>query len=386
MVAIMPIIILLIALLAYFAWRSHQRAVQMWGAVAADLGLNFQVGGGISRPVLTGTVGGLPVRIDTYVQRSGRNSTTYTRYRVMYPHLGFEFQLRREGAFAAITKLFRAQDVEVGDQLFDDAFAVRTSDPNRLRQMLTPSVRTGLLRLIASYGGVVIADDNISFSKPGFESNPDRLESTIQRLAATARLLSSPDAGVGDDMVIDREQGLLDDVAGRIRQRIEAEPEDVDQRIFEVETLAAAGREAAAAERIAELERLAPADPDVIGWREALQTERVSHDNTVDVDAMAKDLFGGEDLSFETRARFNSQYADAPIRWEGRVKKVDRGHVTITVATVRNDLYGNTDVDVVIEDPGGPTRSKGDTVNIAGRLQTIDPLLRNLFVVDATLS
>jgi hypothetical protein len=233
---------------------------------------------------------------------------------------------------------------------------------------------------------VVIADDNITYSKSGFESNRDRLESTIQRLAATARLLSSPDAGVSDAMVVDRDQGLLDDVAGRIRQRIEAEPDDVDQRIFEVETLAAAGDEAAASERLTELEQLAPADPDVVGWREALETERVSHDNTVNVDALAADLFGSDDLSFETRAKFNSQYADAPIRWEGRIKRVDRGQVTITVATVNNDLYGNTEIDVVTEIPGGREPTEGENVTVSGRLDTIDPLLRNLFVADATFS
>ncbi|MDJ0497583.1 MAG: hypothetical protein QNJ89_07120 [Acidimicrobiia bacterium] len=386
MVAILPIIFLLVVLIAFLAWRSHQRTVQMWNEVARELGLGFQVGSGISRPVLTGAIGGLPVHIDTYVQRSGNNSTTYTRYRVTYPHLGFELQLKRQGAFAAITKLFGAQDVEIGDSLFDETFVVKTNNPNRLRALLTPSVRTGLLRLVASYSGVVISDDNITFSKTGFESNRDRLKSTIQRLAATARLLSSPDAGVSDDMVVDREQGLLDDVAGRIRERIEAEPDDVDQRIFEVETLAAAGREAAAAERLAELEQIAPADPDVVGWREALQTQRVSHDNTVDVDTLATDLFGGDDLSFETRAKFNTTYADAPIRWQGRVENVDRGQLTITVATVNNDLYGNTEISVVVENPSGRTRNEGETVTVSGTLETIDPLLRNLFVADATLS
>ena len=386
MAGIFPIIILLIVLIGYFAWKSHQRTIQMWRDTAAELGLAVSGGGGMSRPTLTGKISGLPVTVDTFVRRSGNSSTTYTRYRVAYPNVGFELQLKRQGAFTAITKLFGAQDVEVGDSLFDDAFVVKTSDPNRLRDLLTPSVRTSLLRLLATYGGVVISDDNISFSKTGFERNPDRLKSTIQRLVATARLLASPEAGVTDDLVSDREQGLLDDVAGRIRQRIEADPNDVDQRIFEVETLAAAGQEEHAAQRIAELEQLAPTDPDVVGWREALRTERGTRATKVDADAMAEDLFAGKDLSFETRAKFNANYADATIRWQGRVKGVDSDHLVITVATVSNDLYGNTDIDVVVDSPSGRTRNIGETVTVAGRLDRIDPLLRNLFVADATIS
>ncbi|MDJ0923086.1 MAG: hypothetical protein QNJ77_00880 [Acidimicrobiia bacterium] len=380
MAAFIPIIVLLVALIAYLAWKSHQRTIETWRSVAADLGLAASGGGGMSRPTLNGTIQGHPVTIDTYVVRSGNSSTTYTRYRVGYPRFGFDLTLKREGAFSAITKLFGQQDVEIGDELFDDAFLVKTSDPGRLKKLLTPSVRTGLLRLLASYGSAVVHQDHIIATRGRFESDAEVLKSTTQRLVATARLLASPDAGVTDEMVLDREQGLLDDVAGRIRERIETAPDDVDQRIFEVETLAASGHEDAAAERLAELERLAPADPDVVGWKEALQTERIPRSSSVDVDALAKDLFGGDDLSFETRSKFNAQYADAPVSWQGVVKKADPEQVIVTVANVHNDLYGNTDIDVVVENPTGGLVAVGEMVTVSGTLDTVDPLVRNLYL------
>ena len=391
--ALIPILFLLIIGLAYLAWRSHQKTLETWRQVAAELGLEISTKSAMARPVMRGNFNGLPVAIDTYTQRSGNSNTTYTRYRVNYPPLGLGLRMQREGGFSFIGKLFGIEDVQVGDPLFDGAFKISTSDRPRFSAFLTPSVRSSLLRLMASYPSAVITDNSIQVVKAKFEGDADVLTSTTQRLVATAHQLASPSAGVSDTMVAGREQGLLGDVAERIRQAVERHPEDVDQRIFEVETLAAAGDDTQAAQRLRELERMAPADPDVAGWKEALNKPAQPSSATseaINVDVLAKELFGGEDLSFETRTKFNSQYAGGEISWEGKVKQVrqrgDKAQCTIVVATVHNDLYGNTDIAVVVDGVTGPVPSEGQLVTVSGTLNTVDPLMRNLFVADARLS
>ncbi len=390
---IFPIIIVAVVLIMYVAYRSHQQTVATWQTTARRLGLHVEGGSGISRPTISGKLNGLPVRIDTYTQRSGNSSTTYTRYQVQYPSVGFDLTMKREGGLSFIGKLFGIEDVQIGDPVFDGAFKIKTSDRNRLLTLLTPSVRNGLFRLMASYPTTVISENHMGLSVRKFESDGDRLASTIQRLVATAQLLTSPAAGVSDQNVVDREQGLLSDVADRVRQAVEEHPEDVDQRIFEVETLAAAGDDSAASGRIEELERIAPADPDVAGWRDALRTPASSAGampEDVDVNKMAEDLFGSDDLSFETRAKFNAGYAGAKVEWEGKVKQVRerRGTatVTITVATVQNDLYGNTDIDVVVETAAGSAPAEDSRVGVSGMLGRIDPLMRNIYLDNAIIS
>ena len=176
----------------------------------------------------------------------------------------------------------------------------------------------------------------------------------------------------------------------RVRQAVEENPDDVDQRIFEVETLAAAGDEQQAGERLRELETLAPSDPDVVGWKQSLETPRQPNPvREVDVAEMAATLFSGDDLSFETRQKFNDRYAGASVSWEGVVKEARQStvsnKVTITVATVENDLYGNTDIDVVVESVG-IFPAKGATVTVSGMLDRIDPLMRNIYLAGATIS
>lgn len=391
--ALILMVIVLMAVIGYVGYKSHQRTVATWRGVAGRLGLQIAGGSGLSRPTISGKLNGLPVRIDTYTQRSGNSSTTYTRYQVQYPPLGFDLSLKREGGLSFIGKLFGIEDVQVGDPVFDGAFKVKTSDRNRLLALLTPSVRQGLFRLMASQPTTVITENHIGLTVRKFESSGERLTSTIQRLVATAQLLTSPQAGVSDQNVTDREQGRLGEVAERIRRAVEEHPEDVDQRIFEVETLAAAGDDAAARERVAELERIAPADPDVAGWRDALRSPPnppPPATNDVDANEMARELFAGDDLSFETRSKFNSKYAGASISWEGQVKQLRRvgesATVTVTVATVKNDLYGNTDIDVVVETAVAAAPAEGTRVTVSGVLGRIDPLMRNIYVENATVS
>ncbi len=388
--AIFPLLLILLVLILWLAYRSHQRTVATWQRVATSLGLSIETKSGFSKPMISGNLNGLPVRIDTYTQRSGNSSTTYTRYQVRYPPAGFDFRLSREGALSFIGRFFGVEDVQVGDPVFDGAFKVKTSDRQRLLHLLTPSVRSGLFRLLASFPTAVISDDHIGMTKAKFESDGDRLASSIQRLVATAQLLTSPTAGISDADVTDREQGLLSAVADRVREAVEQHPEDIDQRIFEVETLAAAGDEEEAGDRLAELEKLAPADPDVAGWREALSTPVTHPAGEVDVDEMAKDLFAGDDLSFETQRKFNSGYAGAKVSWPGRVKHNRRvGEtvtVAVTVAAVHNDLYGNTEVDVLADVAAADAPEIDAEVTVSGMLNTIDPLLRNIYVENATIS
>ena len=72
--AIFPIIILIIAVVGWLAYQHHQRTVATWRRVAARLGLQIAVGSTFSRPTISGNLNGLPVRIDTFVRRHGKNS------------------------------------------------------------------------------------------------------------------------------------------------------------------------------------------------------------------------------------------------------------------------------------------------------------------------
>jgi len=56
-------------------------------------------------------------------------------------------RLGRESLWTKITKAFGAQDVQVGDATFDDAFIISCSSPPHVGHILTADIRKGILWL-----------------------------------------------------------------------------------------------------------------------------------------------------------------------------------------------------------------------------------------------
>ena len=116
--------------------------------------------------------------------------------------------------------------------------------------------------------------------------------------------------------------------------------------------------------------------------------------------ALATHLFGESRLSFETAQLFDATYAGRDVEWTGRVRKAvvaddDRllgdGPFTkavVEVASLENDLFGNTVVSAVVQLPSNAADRllEGSTVTFAGTLVGIDALVRNVYVGKARLA
>jgi hypothetical protein len=71
----------------------------------------------------------------------------FTRLRAAYLNPeGFRFHVYKGGFFSQIPTLFGAQDVQVGDPAFDQAFIVKASDEEKIRKLLTRQLRDLLLK------------------------------------------------------------------------------------------------------------------------------------------------------------------------------------------------------------------------------------------------
>ena len=387
-----------------------KRTNAAWARAAEELGLEFRPTTLFGRPQMKGTLDGLPVEVYTYSQRSGENSTTYTRYAVAYPPLGVPFELRHESGIRKVLKIFGIGDTAIGDARFDDSFAISTDDPDALRAYLTPARRMALLRLLASYPGLQVSDTGLSLTTKGTEKNGDVIVSTVRRLVATGRTLT--DAHLSqrlDEAVEIRLDGDAGKAAETMRATVQPHPDDLDGRLTQMETLRAAGDTAEADAILDDLAERLPADPDVAGWRAARagRSDRRaaapggSADGAISTDPLeiAEDLFAERRLSFETDARFDERYAGTSVRWQGVVRRVSRetadmdfpgGPITkakIHIATIPNDLYGNTEVDAIVAlPPDAADRLERDArVTFTGTLIKADGLVRNLYVADGRL-
>ena len=146
-----------------------------WSRVAKALSLTFTPGGFMQRPRLTGSLHGCGITVETFSRRSGKHSRTYTRFIVTYPKgLGLGLQLTQEGFFSGISKLFGAQDIEVGDASFDKAVVVkgRKGRHRDIVAFLTPARRLRIHRLLMSFPGSRVTDSSIAWEHRGWNIQP----------------------------------------------------------------------------------------------------------------------------------------------------------------------------------------------------------------------
>ncbi len=399
-VIILAVIVLGVAVVTV-AVRQMEAAKQAWERAGATLGLAVNRGSFFTRPRIEGTMGPLRVLVDTFTEGGSNNNQTFTRYRVGYPDLGLGLELKAQTAFSRITRLFGAQDVEVGDAEFDDTWVVKAADPAAVRAFLSSSRRLSLLRLFSLHRRTRVDDTEIVVATKGLERNKDNLVSTTRRIAAAGRRL------LDEDGLVDRMSRALDERLGGelaatsqdISTIVQPHPDDVDGRLLEVETLAASGRKEEAARAARRLAEVLPGDPEVEGWRTYAEAPERPAPAPSPIEAEEADarlfetLFSSDRLSFETIALFDGQYRGRPVTWSGTVRDtrsyrtdLDFGEgpgvkAVVTVATIDHDLYGQTTIDAVIQlPPGGPELRRGDRVNVSGTLDRVDPLMRNVYL------
>jgi hypothetical protein len=408
-----PFVILLIGGIVIFAVRAQkQRVAAAWNAAARRLGMDVQQGSTFSNPTIVGRVEQLSIKVDTVNRSSGNNSQAFTRYRVKYPSPGVDFELHRQTGFSTITKLFGSQDIEVGDQRFDDTFVVKSDQPGRVAAVMTPTRRTTLLQLAAAFPGIRIKDSQVQWEKRGVATNPDHIVTVVRRLIGAGFVI----AGIGgaesalDDAITARNEGELGAAAEKTREASGAFRELLEVRRIEAETAAESGAPEAA-ELLANVAGELPDDPEIRGWQERIaaapptaaprraEQSAVSREpDSIGAAEIAEELFGESRLSFETSRIFDERFKGKFVRWSGAVRSTreyrrdyDLGEspgtrVVVTVATIENDLYGQTTVDAVVGlPPGNADIPRGDNVTFQGTLDKVDAMMRNLFVVDAEI-
>lgn len=370
---IIPVVFGLIAVIAVAASASSRRYESQWKAAAQRLQLGYQPGRLFSRPKLSGEVGGLTVKIDVSSSSSGSTSSVRTRYRIGYPPLGLDLRMSRQTGFARAAAMFGMSDTQVGDADFDEAFSIRTSDPQRLSARLSSATRRLLLDLVAEYRSVKITDEQLSYEKNGAERDAGTLTTTARRLIEAARALQGES--------VEPVKRAIPTVP--VREAIPPPPPPPILRPDPFDT------------RV-DFDPIPPRppspsqpEPDEPGQETTdLEVSGVS------AEEIAADLFAKKGLSFQIARRFEEQYQGRSINWPGEVRAIGGGigpddpvRVTVLVNTVRHELFGSVDVEATASIQGRPPRrlTAGDQVSLQGILTGIDAMSRRLIVEDARL-
>lgn len=143
----------------------------------------------IRRPLrIEGKRRGCDVSIFHY-STGGKNSTTYATVRIAVDNpkdlkLGFS----QESMLGKLGKTFGMQDIQTGDQRFDDKFIVKCSDPEFIQQALLREIKERFYEVWETHksqGSITLKDEAFAYNEVGMIRN----EATRNRIAVVAELM-----------------------------------------------------------------------------------------------------------------------------------------------------------------------------------------------------
>jgi hypothetical protein len=399
-------IILLCAAAVSFGITQSKKTNEAWAAVARSLNLVFKPGQLFSRPRISGIHNGCSVLVTTFSKGSGKHQTTYTRFRVSYPQsLDMGLRLTKQGLLSGLGKMFGGQDIEVGDQAFDDAIVVKGRDPERVKEFLTLSRRMRAARFLTTYQGSCIDDLKVEWERRHVERDPDKVERMIVRMTSLANHMMVDRA---EDQTVDKAiEARLDGRLDEALDLIKAVPDEQDVgardlRVFEGEILLASGQGEAAAAAFNRVYEEEPEDEEA--KRLAAQAVNkpepvavpVESTDELEAKSVCETLFAPTNMSSETTELFEKNYRNRSIRWSGKLTGVrtftfdlvfgnDPGtRAVFEIHQVGGQSFTGRPVQAVVRFPSDAEemlRSNIDKeLTFEGTLVSCDAFMRNLFV------
>lgn len=132
------------------AWRRMfgPSRKEIWRQLSSELDARYVEGGFGRADKVQATHGEWIVTLDTYVVSTGKAVIVFTRMRAPYVNPGgFRFTVYRKGIFSGLGKMLGMQDIEIGDESFDQDFIIKGTDEARVRELLSnPKIRALIAR------------------------------------------------------------------------------------------------------------------------------------------------------------------------------------------------------------------------------------------------
>jgi len=111
---------------------------EIWRQLSSEIGARYVEGSLWRGDKVQATHGEWTVTLDSFVVSTGKSIVVYTRMRAPYVNPGgFRFTIYRRGLFSDIATWLGMQDIEIGDEQFDQDFIIKGTDESQVRALLS---------------------------------------------------------------------------------------------------------------------------------------------------------------------------------------------------------------------------------------------------------
>ena len=186
--------LVLVLIIALWVRSWAKKRAQQWHDIAKANGLSGS--GTWPQMAMSGTIDGVGVglrherevtyRHNSRADRDDRQVKAWCEAHASLPVSTGDLKVAEEGIFAKLGKLVGMQDIQTGDAKFDKRFSVKSSDPERAKQLLTQRAREALLALEDGLRGEITIEGGRVRWKKGGSVPHDRAIEVMKHLAAAA--------------------------------------------------------------------------------------------------------------------------------------------------------------------------------------------------------
>lgn len=202
---IVPVIVVVVFVLVIWAARVQARKTRdRLQAFAQRAGLRSterSTLGFASVESLDGEQSGRAIRYWTYATGSGQSRTTWVAVSVRpRAETGLKFNLTRQNFGSKLLELFGAKEIQVGDPAFDQAWFVRTNQPEFFAAALVPQIRARLMAEPAGRwsAGYKLEQNGVEYIEQGSFSDSEVLERLERQLPLLHELADVAEVAAGN--------------------------------------------------------------------------------------------------------------------------------------------------------------------------------------------
>lgn len=193
------LVIAVVPLIAYGAWKQHVRRREAWRALAQAHGWSFNHSWGSLE--VEGLYQGQQLSLLTERRGHGKNSYSVTVLRLDLGHaLPPELSLEPEHFGDRLLKAFGVKDEELGDAALDEAFDLERLSPQARAVLRAPRVAPRLLALPRAYPRFSIEAGLLEAEQRGIPATREALEGLLAPALALADALHAVAADPSEQM------------------------------------------------------------------------------------------------------------------------------------------------------------------------------------------
>ena len=377
----MEIIVIMFAAAAAVLIGVHVARHRRWQRAALRLGLRFDQGGFLGKPLIAGTMDGFKVLVTLVpAARAGAHEYPHrshdTLVRITFPSplqadVHFSPARSREGTKAAVG----LRVIATGEDAFDDVVLSRGRSEVGVRRFLTRTRRRALVRFFGECRGPRYIDANVIVSQERDCLREEAIVAAVRDLTQVARCL-----------VHSREEAAP--------ERTDPDPEGAAAAETPAPAPAATVREPAAEETAP-----AAAPEEAVSAAAPGAAEPACAD---DASATCAALFDPKLSTYDTRRVFERDYRGKEIAWQGTLAAVERSSydpelgeesgikATFEIGVIASALGDSERVQAAVrfapEEAAALESRRGARVTFRGTLAGVDGVSRTVYVGDGRLS